>query len=80
VATTPETWDAETGSFSYDANGNVTAAPAPYGITAVTYDHQNLPLSLTSNGVTSSYRYDGAGQRITKPAAGGTTEVYVLDG
>jgi len=80
VGTTPETWDAETGSFSYDANGNVIAAPAPYSITAVTYDHQNLPVSLTSNGVGSSYRYDGAGQRITKQVAGGNTEVYLLDG
>ncbi len=80
VATTPETWDAETGSFSYDANGNIVVAPAPYAIIAVTYDHQNLPVSLTSDGVASSYRYDGAGQRITKQVAGGNTEVYVLDG
>jgi RHS repeat-associated protein len=80
VGTTPETWDAETGAFSYDANGNVIAASAPYAITAVTYDHQNLPVSLTSNGVASSYRYDGAGQRITKQVAGGNTELYLLDG
>jgi RHS repeat-associated protein len=80
IATTPEPWDAETGAFSYDANGNVIAAPAPYAITAVTYDHQNLPVSLTSNGVASSYRYDGAGQRITKQVGGGNTEVYLLDG
>jgi RHS repeat-associated protein len=45
-----------------------------------TYDHQNLPLSLTSNGVASSYRYDGSGQRIAKQVAGGNTELYVLDG
>lgn len=80
VGVTPESWDAESGSFGYDAVGNVITAPAPYGISAVTYDHQNLPLSLTSNGVTSSYRYDGGGQRITKQVAGGNTEVYVLDG
>ena len=29
VGTTAETWDAETGSFTYDANGNVKTAPAP---------------------------------------------------
>ena len=80
VGSTPESWDAETGAFTYDANGNVLTAPAPYGISAVSYDHQNLPLSLTSNGVTSSYRYDGAGQRIAKQVGGGNTELYVLDG
>ena len=80
VGSTPESWDAETGSFTYDANGNILTAPAPYGISAVTYDHQNLPLSLTSNGVTSSYRYDGGGQRIAKQVSGGNTEVYVFDG
>jgi len=32
VATTAETWDAETGSFTYDANGNVKTAPAPIGV------------------------------------------------
>ena len=80
VGSTPESWDAETGAFTYDSNGNLLTAPPPYVISAVSYDHQNLPLSLTSNGVTSSYRYDGAGQRITKQVAGGNTEVYVLDG
>lgn len=80
VGATPESWDAETGSLTYDANGNLLTAPAPYAISAVSYDHQNLPLTLTSNGVTSSYRYDDAGQRITKQVAGGNTEVYVLNG
>ena len=80
AGSTPELWDAETGVFTYDANGNILTAPAPYGIGAVSYDHRNLPVSLTSNGVTSSYRYDGPGQRITKQVAGGNTEVYVLEG
>jgi RHS repeat-associated protein len=80
VGSTVENWDAETGSFTYDANGNLLTAPAPYAITAVTYDHRNLPLSLTGNGVTSSYRYDDGGQRITKQVAGRNTEVYVLNG
>jgi YD repeat-containing protein len=80
VATTTETWDAETGSFTYDANGNLKTAPAPYSITAVTYDPANLPLSITRSGTTTTYRYDGAGQRITKQVGTGNTEVYVLDG
>jgi len=75
-----ENWDAESGSFTHDANGNMLAAPAPYSLSAVTYDHRNLPTSLTSNGVTSSYRYDDAGARIVKQVGGGNREVYVLDG
>ena len=77
---TAETWDAEAGSFSYDPNGNVTAAPAPYSITAVAYDPANLPLSMTAGGVSSTYRYDDAGQRIAKQVNGGNTEVYLRQG
>ena len=80
VGVTPESWDAESGSFTYDANGNLLTAPAPYAITAVTYDHRNLPLSLTSNGTTTAYRYDEGGQRIAKQVGGGNTEVYLLEG
>jgi RHS repeat-associated protein len=80
VATTPETWDAETGSFTYDANGNVKTAPAPYSITNVTYDAANLPLSITRSGTTTTYRYDDAGQRITKQVGTGNTEFYLREG
>jgi YD repeat-containing protein len=75
-----ETWDARSGSFTYDANGNLKTAPAPYSVTAATYDHRNLPLSLTSKGATTSYRYDHAGQRIAKQTGSGNTEIYLLDG
>jgi RHS repeat-associated protein len=75
-----ETWDAETGSFTYDANGNMLTAPAPYSITTVTYDHQNLPLSLTRSGTTTTYRYTEAGQRIAKQVGSGNREMYVQDG
>jgi len=79
-STSGVSWDAESGSFSYDANGNLKTAPAPYSITAATYDHNNLPLSLTSGGTTTSYRYNHAGQRIAKQVLGGDTEFYLLDG
>jgi RHS repeat-associated protein len=75
-----ETWDAEGGSFTYDGNGNLLSAPAPYAVSAVTYDHRNLPTSLTSNGVTSAYRYDDTGERIVKQVGSGNGEIYVLDG
>ena len=38
-------WDAQSGSFSYDANGNMTSSPAPYSVTGATYDHRNLPIT-----------------------------------
>jgi RHS repeat-associated protein len=81
VPATAETWDAESGSLSYDANGNITAAPAPYSITSVTYDPSNLPLAITRSGTTTNYRYDDAAQRITKQVGStGNTEVYLREG
>jgi RHS repeat-associated protein len=80
INTTSETWDAEDGSFTYDANGNMKTAPAPYSLSAITYDHQNLPTSLTRSGTTTTYRYDAAGMRISKQVASGNTEVYLRDG
>jgi RHS repeat-associated protein len=77
---TAETWDAEAGGFTYDANGNVLTAAAPYSVTTVSYDYQNRPVSLTRSGVTSTYRYDDAGQRIVKQVGAGNSDVYVLDG
>lgn len=77
VSGNPETWDARSGSFTYDANGNMNTAPAPYSVSAVTYDHQNLPVSLTRNDTTTTYRYDHAGQRIAERVAGGDSDLYV---
>jgi RHS repeat-associated protein len=80
VSGNPESWDAKSGNFSYDANGNLKTAPAPYSIADASYDHRNLPLSLTSKGATTNYRYDHTGQRIAKQTASGNTEIYLLDG
>lgn len=79
VPTTTETWDAESGPFTYDPNGNIKTAPAPYSITAMTYNHQNLPTSLTRAGITTTYRYNHMGERISK-RVGASTEVYILEG
>jgi YD repeat-containing protein len=74
-------WDAQSGSFSYDANGNMTSSPAPYSVTGATYDHRNLPTALVTVGAdTTWYRYDHAGQRTAKRVGGGHTQVYLLDG
>jgi RHS repeat-associated protein len=80
VGVTTENWDAEAGSFTYDANGNVLTTPGPWSVTASTYDPRNLPLSLTIAGTTTNYRYDDGGQRITKQVGAGNTEVYLREG
>ena len=80
VSTTSETWDLETGTFSYDSVGNMLTAPEPYSMTAATYDRRNLPISQTASSVTSTYRYDGAGQRIAKQVGSGDVEYYILEG
>lgn len=78
-ATTTIPWDAEAGSFGYDANGNVTSAPDPYFISTVIYDPANLPLSITAASGTTTFRYDHAGQRITKQKTGQDTQIYLRD-
>jgi YD repeat-containing protein len=55
---------------TYDAAGNLTV----FGSMSVSYDAENRQ---TAAGGTS-YAYDGAGQRVKKVAASGTT-VYVSD-
>jgi RHS repeat-associated protein len=80
VPPTDEPWDAESGSFTHDANGNVKTSPAPYSLTAATYDHMNLPLSFTRGGTTTVYRYGPDAQRIAKRVGSGNTEVYLREG
>jgi len=64
---TNEDWDAESSTFAYDGNGNVVemlenGVPA---ISAITYDHRNLPTSLLNrNNDLVTYRYNASGQRI----------------
>jgi RHS repeat-associated protein len=59
--------------FSYDANGNMKT-DANKGITAITYNHLNLPTSVTLPGGTISYIYDATGVKQRKVAAGTTTD------
>lgn len=77
--TTSESWDAETGSFTYDASGNMKTAPAPYGVTAATYDERNLPLTITA-AATTTYQYSADGNRFAKKVGSTAGEHYVLDG
>ena len=86
VAATTEPWDAETGDFTYDANGNaLTAAPAGLpplanNAASMAYDWRNLPVSMAKGGVTSTYRYAASGDRTWRKVGSSTAEYVALDG
>lgn len=61
-----------TGSYSYDVNGNATKDRT--GMT-FTYNHLNLPKTATRTGVSVSYLYDGAGNRLQKKLVEGANTV-----
>ncbi|MTI88903.1 MAG: RHS repeat protein [Balneolaceae bacterium] len=61
--------------MDYDASGNMTRNDVN-GLSAASYDWRNLPESLSANGSTVTYAYDGDGQRVSK-TVGGTTTYYV---
>ena len=77
-------WDAGGGTFDYDAAGNMTQAPAPYGLVAASYDERNLPaaVEIASGDTTTavSYRYGASGERTYKKVEGAGAEHYLLDG
>jgi RHS repeat-associated protein len=60
--------------YSYDANGNMTRDNNK-NITAITYNHLNLPTKITF-GTTGNivYLYNAAGQKVRKTVMEGTNE------
>ncbi len=75
-------WDAESSTFSYDANGNIVevqdADNQPKYL--FSYDERQLPIQLTlSDGRVVHYRYNAAGQRIYKKVGEEPAEYYLLD-
>lgn len=60
--------------YSYDNNGNMKT-DANKNITAISYNHLNLPTSVTINGGTISYFYDATGIKQRKTiSTGGSTD------
>lgn len=59
--------------FKYDINGNMTK-DANKGITAITYNHLNLPTTVTINGQNIIYTYDATGTKLRKEVSGVATE------
>jgi lysozyme len=73
-----ESWDAEAGSFSYDVNGRLLSSPD--GLSGLTYTPDDRVETLTRGGVTTRYRFDADGHRITARVGSGDVRVYVKDG
>src|SRR5699024_909256 len=77
-------WDAEDGSLSWDAGGNLKTNTGR-GVTNITYDSRNRPLSMQlEDGLHTVYRYNAGGWRTHKRVEdGGVTsleEHYIRDG
>jgi YD repeat-containing protein len=66
-------------SYTYDPSGNVTS-DAGRGLSGISYDHRNLPVSLTIGGATYTYRYDADGNRVSKSRTGGGDTAYYVRG
>lgn len=62
-----------TDDYAYDANGNLTS-DANKGITAITYNHLNLPELVTIGGQIIDYTYDATGVKLKKEIPGKVTE------
>src|SRR5690606_31608070 len=62
-----------TNEYTYDTNGNLTS-DANKGITAITYNHLNLPELVTIGGQIIDYTYDATGLKLKKEIPGKNTE------
>ncbi len=72
-------WDAEyTGSFGYDANGNMTSQAGKF--TSITYNEFNLPSTVNTGSQTLDALYNSSGNRILKEYSSGTWTYYLRDG
>lgn len=74
AASTSGTPSCSAPTFSYDANGNETAA----GSRTFIYNAANQVVSTTNAGTATSYTYDGDGNRLSA-ASGGTATNYLWD-
>ena len=59
-------------TYSYDANGNLTSGAGR----TLTYNLENKPVTVTTAGQTTTFVYDGDGERVKKNA-GSTTTRYI---
>lgn len=59
-------------TYQYDLNGNMISD----GQRTIDYDTDNMPVSVTNDGVTTTFTYDGAGARVKKITSTGTI-IYI---
>jgi RHS repeat-associated protein len=59
-------------TYTYDLNGNMTSDSQR----TITYDYDNMPVSVTLNNETSTFVYDGGGARVKKITSSGTV-IYI---
>lgn len=65
VGRTPEDWDAEDATHTYDWNGNLTGISTGGTVSSVTYDVYNMPTRYHAPGFfTQLYGYDAMGLRV----------------
>ncbi len=62
-------------TYSYDANGNQTAA----GNRTFTYDSENRMLTTAQGGTTTAYAYDGSGNMLSRSVGGSTQASFLWD-
>ena len=60
-------------TYSYDSNGNMTSD----GAKTIQYNCDNMPVSITSGGITTSIVYDGGNSRVKKTYGSGTATTYI---
>ena len=67
-------------TYTYDNNGNMISGAGR----TITYDHENRPVSITKDAITTTFLYDGDGGRVKKTAGTDVTtyigKLYVCDG
>jgi RHS repeat-associated protein len=70
-------WAAGGMTFQYDNNGNMTQKVAGGVTTAIQWNYDNKPTSITKGSTTVTFTYDGNGQRVKKVSSlNGTTFYY----
>ena len=58
--------------YGYDTSGNLTSDPSTQA-NAMVYDSENHMISYTKAGATTTYTYDGDGDRVKKVDSSGTS-------
>lgn len=73
--------DANSNTFAYSGNGNLTSKTDASGSWTYTWDFENrLKQASQSGGVTVTYAYDALGRRVQRTSSTGGTTKFVYDG